>query len=173
MTLFDPEQFSYRRECDDDGSAIEALLDTAFGPGRHVLTTYRLREGVDDLRELALVGEKDGELVGTMRFWPVVIGEGTPALLLGPLAIDPPRRNQGCGLGLMRRGLERARDAGHRLVILVGDLPYYARAGFTPVPDGQILLPGPVDRRRLLYFELVPGALEAARGLVGKASSRA
>ena len=166
MTVFDPEQFTYRTERADDAPAVEALLDRAFGPGRHVLTTYRLREGVGHIAELALVGEKDGGLVGTIRFWPVVIGTSAGALLLGPLAIDPARRNQGCGLGLMRRGLERAAGAGHRLVILVGDPPYYARAGFAPVPPGRITLPGPVDPRRLLYVELVAGALAAASGTV-------
>jgi predicted N-acetyltransferase YhbS len=62
--------------------------------------------------------------------------------------------------------MARARELGYRLVILVGDLPYYARAGFTVAPHGYIALPGPVDPARLLYAELVPGALERYRGLV-------
>ncbi|MGC2603662.1 MAG: N-acetyltransferase, partial [Rhodomicrobium sp.] len=74
--------------------------------------------------------------------------------------------NQGHGLRLMLEGLRRARELGYQLVILVGDLPYYARAGFAAVPPERILLPGPVDPARLLYAELVPGALEAYRGLV-------
>ncbi len=49
-------------------------------------------------------------------------------------------------------------------MLLVGDPPYYARTGFARVPLGQITLPGPVDYARLLYKELVPGAIAAARG---------
>ena len=61
-------------------------------------------------------------------------------------------------------GLDKAEALGHRLVILVGDEPYYARVGFKRVPDGRIELPGPVDPDRLLYLELTPGALAAGEG---------
>ncbi len=67
---------------------------------------------------------------------------------------------------MMLDGMARARELGYKLVILVGDLPYYARAGFAVVPCGRILMPGPVDPARLLYAELAPGALEAYRGPV-------
>jgi predicted N-acetyltransferase YhbS len=163
MTAAASAPFIYRAERPEDGPAIDALMDRALGPGRHALTAYRLREDNAHLFELALVGEREDRLVGTVRFWPVAIGQAA-ALLLGPLAIDPPVRNMGCGLGLMLRGLAGARAAGHRLVILVGDPPYYARAGFAPVPAGRIMLPGPVDARRILHIELAPGALADVRG---------
>ena len=94
---------------------------------------------------------------------PIAIG-GTPALLLGPLIVEPVFRSQGIGEALVKRSLEAAKAAGWKLVILVGDEPYYARMGFQPVPPGRIALPGPVDPARLLYCELEPGALEAAHG---------
>ena len=55
---------------------------------------------------------------------------------------------------------------GFALVLLIGDMPYYGRFGFQPVPPGQIILPGPVDPARLLAVELVPGALAEAAGAV-------
>jgi predicted N-acetyltransferase YhbS len=67
---------------------------------------------------------------------------------------------------LVADSLEEARRSGVRLVLLVGDEPYYGRLGFARVPYGQITLPGPVDPDRLLAAELVPGALAEARGLV-------
>lgn len=164
--------FTFRAELTGDAAAIEHLLDHCFGPGRHVLTAYRLREGVDPIAELGLVAFEEDRLIGSVRFWPILIGASeTPALLLGPLAVDPARRNLGAGIALMRRGLELATAAGHRLVILVGDAPYYARAGFKPVPHGQITLSGPYDPDRLLAFECVAGALAQAEGEVGKALS--
>src|SRR6476659_5990956 len=66
----------------------------------------------------------------------------------------------------MLDGLGKAKAQGHRLVILVGDEPYYARVGFKRVPHGQIELPGPVDPDRLLYLELAEDALMLAKGLV-------
>ncbi|NWG46612.1 MAG: N-acetyltransferase, partial [Alphaproteobacteria bacterium] len=147
--------------------AVEHLCAEAFGPGRFAKTAQRLRERnhpVDGLSFVAL-NEASGEPIGSIRFWPVRIG-ADPALLLGPLAVVPSLRGQGTGIALMRRGLDEAQAQGHRLVILVGDAPYYARVGFVPVPEGQILLPGPVQPGRLLGHELVPGALGAAAGPV-------
>ena len=68
-----------------------------------------------------------------MRLTPVRIGE-TPALLLGPLTIEPPFRDRGIGKALIERALEEARDKGHRLVVLVGDEPYYGKSGFKRIP---------------------------------------
>ncbi len=50
-------------------------------------------------------------------------------------------------------------------MVLVGDEPYYGRAGFTRVPNGRIVMPGPVDPDRLLVAELAPGAFDGVSGL--------
>ena len=151
-----------------DHAEIEHLLDLTFGIGRRIKTSYRLREGSAPIAGLSLVIREDGlGVVGAISFWPLAIGgAGTPALLLGPLAVHPQRQNKGIGLALMRAGLERAKATDHGLVLLVGDAPYYGRVGFARLPDGRLLLPGPVEPQRFLYLELVPGALAAAHGLV-------
>lgn len=155
-------------EASSDAATIETLLDLAFGLDRTTKTSYRLREGNSPIPGLSFVA-RDQELgvAGAISFWPVKIGgEGTEALLLGPLAVHPKRQNIGIGRALMRKGLGKAAALGHRLVILVGDEPYYARVGFARVPEGRIIMPGPVDPNRLLYLELVPGVLSRAMGLV-------
>jgi predicted N-acetyltransferase YhbS len=151
-----------------DQPAIEHLLDLGFGVTRRTKTSYRLREGAVAAPGLSQVIRESGlGVVGAISYWPLAIGaKGTRALLLGPLAVHPERQNMGIGRALMAYTLEAAKNAGHRLVILVGDLPYYARMGFQQVPEGQLLLPGPVDPKRLLFLELVPGSLAEARGLV-------
>lgn len=151
-----------------DADAVETLLDLAFGLSRRTKSSYRLREGNTAIPGLSLV-VRDAELglSGTISFWPLKIGEaGTDALLLGPLAVHPARQNLGIGLALMWEGIARAKRRGHKLVLLVGDAPYYARVGFRKLPENLLLMPGPVDPERLLYLELEPGALEPARGLV-------
>lgn len=145
-------------------AAIEDLLDAAFGPGRFAKTAYRLRQGARPLEELCFVAIDDAGVIGSVRFSGIVIGR-TPALLLGPLVVDPAHKNCGHGLALMRAGLSEAGELGHRLVVLVGDAPYYARAGFAPVPPGRISMPGPVDPARLLALELTPGALDGVGGM--------
>ena len=100
------------------------------------------------------------------------MGGEEKALLLGPLVVHPAHKGNGFGKKLAEDGLARARAQGFRLVILVGDMPYYGRFGFVPIPLGQITLPGPVDPARLLALELSPGALRDASGLVKAKASR-
>ena len=115
---------------------------------------------------LCLVGWREDRLVGGIRFTAISIGEEGGALLLGPLVVDPAEKGKGFGRALVEEGLVRAKAQGFALVLLVGDMPYYGRFGFSPVPPGQITLPGPVDPARLLVLELVPGALATASGQV-------
>ena len=152
----------------EDSAEIESLLDQCFGLARRSKTTYRLREGEIPIAALSQVArDPSGRLVGANSFWELRIGEaGFPALLLGPLAVAPDLQGMGIGRALMHRGIADALELGQTLVILVGDEPYYGRVGFRQVPPGRLLLPGPVDPARLLYLELQPGALQAARGLV-------
>jgi predicted N-acetyltransferase YhbS len=158
--------FAITIACPADSIEIEALLDACFGLARRTKTTYRLREG--EHPGAALVArDPSGRLIGAISFWDLRIGEaGAPALLLGPLAVAPDLQGKGIGRALMRRGIADSRELGHRLMLLVGDEPYYARVGFRHVPPGKLLLPGPVDPARLLYLELVAGALQAVSGLV-------
>jgi len=155
--------FRIAPEHDGDDHAIEALHDLAFGPGRYARTAFRIREGAPHERDLAFVALSDERVIGSVRFTAVLVGRH-PALLLGPLAVHPDWSGRGAGRALVSRGLEAARAAGHGLVVLVGDEPYYARFGFMRAPRGQILFPGPVDPDRVLVAELAPGALDRAHG---------
>ncbi len=151
-----------------DQTEIEQLLDVTFGLSRRTKTSYRLREGSHAVTDLTCVVREEGfGIVGSISYWPLVIGNaGSKALLLGPLAIHPERQNRGIGLFLMCETLAIAKAAGHSLVLLVGDAPYYARVGFMRVPEGQMILPGPWEPQRFLFLELQSGALSAANGLV-------
>lgn len=159
------DSFFLEPELAGDEPAIDTLLDEAFGRDRLSKTSYRLREQGGPVEGLSFVLRHEGGLAGTIRFWPIMIGK-TPALLLGPLAVHPIHHGHGGGQMLMRAGLARAREAGHELVLLVGDEPYYAKAGFQAVPTGRVEMPGPFDAARLLYQELVPGAFEGVSGLM-------
>jgi len=150
-------------ETANDAQAIERLHDRTFGPGRFVLSAYRLREHIDHVLDLSFTARIGTLLVGSVRQLPVVIGE-TRALLLGPLTVEPPFRGRGVGRALLERALKDAQAKGHRLVLLVGDEAYYSRAGFKTVPKGRATMPGPVDYNRLLVAELVDGAFEGVSG---------
>jgi hypothetical protein len=154
-----------RAERASDVVAREALLDLAFGANRRTRTCQRLRDGRAPAEGLALSAVRGGKLVGTVRLWHVSAG-GIPALMLGPLAVDDICRKLGVGAALMDHALAAAKARGHRAVILLGDAPYYTRFGFSAAKTGELSLPGPFERDRLLGLELSEGALDGAWGMI-------
>ena len=152
-------------ETADDAQAIEQLTARTFGPGRYAKTAYRIREEVAHIPELSFTARVGTLLVGSVRLSPILIGKAK-ALLLGPLTVEPPFRDRGIGQALIARALEVAKEKGHRLVVLVGDEPYYGKAGFKPIPKGQVSLGGPVDPVRLLVAELALGAFDGVSGAI-------
>ena len=161
----EPAPFAIRSERASDVAARETLLDACFGENRHLRSCQRLRDGRAPAEGLAFSAAHEGRLVGTLRLWHVSAGN-VPALVLGPLAVDPSCRALGVGAALMRRALAAAEAAGHGAVILLGDAPYYARFGFSALKTGELSLPGPFERERLLARELRQGALEGACGMI-------
>jgi len=154
-----------RPEAPGDADAIERLHERAFGPGRFARTAYRLREGAPHDPALSFAAHVGTLLVGSVRLSPIWAGR-EPALVLGPLTVEPAFESRGIGAALMTRALAAARANGHALVLLVGDEPYYRRFGFAPIPRGRLLMPGPVDPARFLACELEEGALARAQGPV-------
>jgi len=154
-----------RHELPADAAAIERLHERAFGPGRFARTAFRLREGAAPAADLTFASHVGTFLVGSVRVTPVSAG-GSPALMLGPLTVDPAFEGRGIGAALMNRSIDAAREAGHDLIMLIGDAPYYARFGFKPIRPGQLVLPGPADPARFLALELVEGVLAQRSGAV-------
>ena len=162
-----------RKERPQDGPKIESLLDRAFGADRHSRPSYRLREGIEPVYSLCLVAEVEGRILGTIQHWPVRIGDAGPALLLGPIAVDPDHERRGIGGLLVRTALDRAVAAGHTAVVAVGAQSYLGRFGFTSAAQYGISLPGLDDPRRLLALALAPGALDGVEGAIARVSPEA
>jgi predicted N-acetyltransferase YhbS len=158
------------RERRSDAAAIEALVAAAFGPDRMQKTVYKLREGVRPIRELCFVALDDNRrLVASLRFWPILINQRWPAVLLGPLAVAPDLRGLGYGKALMWHGLARCRVLGISRVILVGDPEYYIPFGFRRELALHLQLPGWVEERRFLALETIAGAMVGVHGMIGPA----
>ena len=158
-------RFAIRSERASDVVAREALLDASFGVNRQMRTCQRLRDGQAPAQGLAFSAVRDGRLIATVRLWHVSAG-GVPALVLGPLAVDPSCRKLGIGKALVQRALAAAKARGHGAVLLLGDAPYYTRFGFSARKAGELRLPGPFERARLLGLELREGALDGASGMI-------
>ena len=109
--------FTILAETADDAVAIERLHERTFGPGRYAKTAYRIREGVTHRLDLSFTARVGTLLVGSVRLSPVRIGD-TPALLLGPLTIEPPFRDRGIGHALIARALKEAKEKGVLVIAL-------------------------------------------------------
>lgn len=142
----------------EDRTAVDAIIMAAFGPGRFARTAERLREG--SVHVAGFVGHQDGRVIGSVRLWPIKIGN-TGALFLGPIAVKASRRNAGLGAELVQACIDHAHMTGTGGVLLVGDSAYFERFGFKPAPDA--VLPGPVDRGRVLWL---PTGAETIEGRV-------
>ena len=146
-------------------TAVTHLIDRVFGPGRFAKSSERLREGNTLLGDCSFVALREGKPVGCCRMWPVTIG-GEAVAFLGPLAVDPYERSAGLGQALVESAVEAARTAGWRAVLLVGDGPYFGRVGFNNAHTAGVVMPGPVDQRRVLLLPLRQGGDEGLSGLV-------
>ncbi|MBY8828775.1 GNAT family N-acetyltransferase [Hephaestia mangrovi] len=135
---------------------VEQLLDRAFGSDRHGRTAYSIRAGTDPIPALSFAALDGEALVGTIQCWPVALihddGRRTAMVMVGPVAVDPPRQQHGIGHALMGHMLDAARDTGNdAALMLIGDPEYYGRFfAFSAERTGGWRLPGPVERRRLL-----------------------
>ncbi|WP_319519283.1 N-acetyltransferase [uncultured Martelella sp.] len=135
---------------------IEEINAEAFGPGRFARTASRIREQGPHDPALSFVCLDDGVVIASVRLTPVWAGEAA-GHMLGPLAVRPSHKNRGIGRKLVRISVEAAARAGSEVVILIGDAPYYGPLGFKPIVPPTLLLPGPVDPRRILADPLVDG----------------
>jgi predicted N-acetyltransferase YhbS len=157
--------FSIEQEKAGDLFAREALLDRAMGPKRKRKSSEKLRRGRLPAEGLAFAArDAFGNLIGTVRLWNVVTGNGVAVLLLGPLAVAPQYTGAGIGSALMRHAIAEAARLEHGAVLLVGDAPYYARFGFSAGKTGEMSMPGPYEKARFLALELKAGALDEAYG---------
>ena len=156
----------------DDAAHLDPLLDLTFGFERNQKTVYRLREGVAPVPGLRFAAiSPSGALLGSLRFWPIVIAKTTRAILLGPLAVEPALQGAGIGRALVRHGLAEAKRQGERICVVVGAPAYYAPFGFVNAGLAGLILPGPVEAGRFQVLELVPDALKGATGMIGRAET--
>lgn len=146
-------------QTDADLPAIESLMAEAFGPKRHSRSVWQLRQG-PPVAELCLVIRSEGETVGSLRFWEVMLG-AQRILLLGPLAVRPGERGRGFGRDLITAALDRAKGGPWSLVLVSGEVDYYPKFGFVPAAPHGLDWPGFIEPERLQFFELQDGALAA------------
>ena len=153
-------------ETKDDHLQVEWLLDLVFTPRRKLLSSYNLRSSANKVSKLSyVVKDNSNNIVGSIRFWNIKIdGHSSKGLLLGPLAIHPVYQSEGLGEKLVLKGIEQAQAYKWNWVVLVGDLAYYSKFGFSKDATNGISIGNGFDNERLLGLDINDSLLEESVG---------
>ena len=155
----------------EDYIEVEQLLDLVFTPRRKLLSSYQLRSSVNKVNKLSyVIKDSSNSVVGSIRFWNIkVVGHCSRGLLLGPLAVHPIHQSEGLGEKLVLNSIERASAENWNWVILVGDVDYYSKFGFSKKTTRGISLGDGLDDSRLLGLDINETFLNQAVGMLIKA----
>ena len=159
-------EVTIRPERSADVPAIRTVNERAFGqPDEAALVDAIRARGV---RSISLVAVDGGRLVGHILFTPATIRVADrvhEAVGLAPLAVDPGHQRRGIGSRLVARGLDRCRESGYRIAVVLGHPAYYPRFGFVPTRRHGIQFELDVPDDVFMVTELVPGALDGCTGV--------
>ena len=156
---------------------VESLIRDSFWnvyrPGCYEhYVIHRLRDDPAFVKELDLVMEKDGVIIGQNMFMKTVIetddGRIIDVLTMGPICIAPELKRKGYGKKLLDCSLEKARELGFGAVLFEGDIGFYGKSGFDYASRSGIRyhdLPEDADSSFFLCKELISGWLDGVTGV--------
>lgn len=139
-----------RLENEGDYLEVENLVRDSFwnvyrpGAYEHFIV-HNLRNDENFISKLAYVIEDCGIIVGHINYSVGKISYGNDTasgVILGPIAVDRNRQNQGLGSKLINYTLEIAQNDDIPFVFVVGDENYYSRFGFKSASKYNIYLEG-------------------------------
>jgi putative acetyltransferase len=154
-----------RTESPEDRTAIWQVNRLAFGREDEPRLVDELRD--EGYARVSLVAELAGQIVGHVLFshLPIMSASGiVNALSLAPMAVVPSEQQKGIGSTLVTEGLRACREAGHRIVVVLGHPDFYPRFGFSANLAAR--LKSPYNGPSFMALELVPGALDGIDGEV-------
>ena len=171
------DDYRIRLEKREDHRAVETLIRESFwnvyrpGCSEHYVI-HVLREDPAFVKELDLVMERDGKLIGQNMFMKTVIeaddGRVIPVLTMGPICITPELKRQGFGKKLLDDSLEKAAEMGFGAVLFEGNIGFYGKSGFDYARHFGIRyhdLPEGADDSFFLCKELIPDYLSGVTGV--------
>ena len=170
-------RYTIRQEKPRDRREVEHLIREAFwnvyrpGCSEHYVM-HVLRDDPAFVKELDLVMEQDGRLIGQNMFMRTLIeaddGRAISVLTMGPIGILPEFKRQGYGKALLDESLKRAADMGFGAVLFEGNIAFYGKSGFDYASRFGIRyhdLPEDADASFFLCKELKPGYLDGVTGV--------
>ena len=162
------------QEMESDFDAIFALIKKAFATEamsdhREQHLVNRLRKSDAYIPELALVAKVNNELVGHILLTKLIIKNKTgqyDSLALAPVSVLPEFQGRGIGGKLIKEAHERAKQLGHKSIVLLGHDKYYPRFGYQQANNFGIELPFDVPKENCMAIELFENGLKDVSGTV-------
>lgn len=158
-----------RPETKEDYLEIREVNVLAFEGEAEATLIEKLRLSDAYIPKLSLVAQENGRIVGHILFSRITIEDGDksyPALALAPMAVRPEFQNQGIGSQLVIKGLEKCKELGYRLVIVLGHPEFYPRFGFEPARKHGIEPPQPWPDEAFMVYKLADDETEKITGEV-------
>ncbi len=162
-------EINIRPETFKDYAGIKKVNDLAFNQPNEGILIEKLRSKIEFIKDLSLVAELNGLIVGHILFFPIkVIGEIKicNSLSLAPMSVLPGHQRKGIGSQLVIRGIESVKKIGFKSIIVLGHKDYYPKFGFTPASNWKITSPFEVPDEAFMALELAEGSLKNVSGLV-------
>jgi putative acetyltransferase len=159
-----------RSECPQDFAAIRLVNEAAFGRRGEADLVDALRDESAMLH--SFVAERARQIVGHALFSRLFIeADGGPvaAVALAPVAVLPANQGAGIGAQLIHHGLNRLREDGEKIVLVLGEPRYYARFGFSAEKAQRLITPFPPESYMALEFS--SAALNGIHGRVRYAAA--
>ncbi|WJW76243.1 N-acetyltransferase [Thiohalobacter sp. IOR34] len=151
-----------RAETPGDVKAIDVVNLSAFEGEAEARLVDAVRNSPDFIRDLSLVAEINGRIVGHLLLSKVILENenGSQEILaLGPMSVVPSQSHRGIGSALIQAAIGRARDMRYSAIVVAGQPEYYQRFDFKPASDWGIVSNLPLPEDALTAMELKPGAL--------------
>ncbi|MCK3882439.1 N-acetyltransferase [Streptococcus suis] len=126
------------------------------------LVLHQLRKQKHVIKDLNLVAEADGQLVGQILYVASEItADGTrlPSLTFGSFSISPDQQGRGYGQALLKHSLALAENSGAVLVAITGFPDYYSQFGFVKGKEVGIRYQADPEADYFLFKLFQPEAL--------------
>lgn len=163
-----------RKEDFNDFVPVFNLIKKAFESGKMTdhkeqFLVERLRKSDAFVPELSIVAEIENKIVGHIMLTKLKIKNEQIAfdsLALAPVSVLPEYQGKGIGGILIKEAHKRAKELGHKSVVLLGHEKYYPRFGYKQSDNFGIELPFDVPKENCMVIELIENGLKGVNGIV-------
>jgi predicted N-acetyltransferase YhbS len=163
-----------RQETEKDHSEVFSVIESAFKEAEFTDNTEqflveRLRKSDGFIPELSMIAEIDGKIVGHILLTKLKIKNKSTefdSLALAPVSVLPEFQGKGIGGKLIMEAHKKAKELGHKSIVLLGHENYYPRFGYKQADKYGIELPFDVPKENCMVIELIENGLNGINGMV-------